>query len=537
MPDDGRKATAADLDELRQAIDDAIPVDPGAGGGGIGGPPDDDDGEPPSDRELAAYDQNDTGNAERLIARYGANLVYVDQNGWAAWDKRRFAYLLGDAEAIKLCHLTVAKIRDEVQALRDLGPPPPSALEEAETDPTAQALMRAERIKGWEKSIAKFQAFAVTSGNAGKVAGMLDMARPYLSRPASAMDGNPWLLTVDNGTLDLSQKPETVAGMRVRTHRRADLITRLATVTFDPEARCPRFEAFITRILPDEEVRRFVQKLLGYCLSGSTAEQIFVIFYGTGRNGKSVLIDLTRKTFGDYAATVPVGVFLDDRNKKADGPRPSLAKLPGVRLALMSEPDKGQALSEGLVKEVTGGEPLAVRKLNQDEFEFRPAFTPIMVTNHKPIIRGQDAGIWGRVVLVPFEVFIPPEERDPQLIDKLMEERPGFLNWLLDGLWMFFEEGLDPPEKIKAAVEEYQKDSDPIGDFLESEVITQPGEKTNVSEVYDRYEKWCQQNATDPLTKKAFANKMKDKGFRTTKISVNYWVGIKLLPERASSSG
>ncbi len=528
MPDDGTKFSP-DLDALRRELDAAVPVDPGAVGGGVL-PPDDDDQEPPPDRELATYDPSHKGNAERLIARSGDKLVFVDGNGWAVWDGKRFAYELGEAAAVKLCHRMVEKLRDELKELRDLGPPPPPPTEEAETDPTIQGKMRLERIKGWERGISKFQTFCVDSGNAGNVKGALEMAKPYLSKPARAMDAHPWLLTVDNGTLDLRQKPETLDRMRLDGFRRSNLITRLAGAPFRAAAACPTFERFMARILPDEEVRRFVQKLFGYCLTGDTSEQIFVIFYGTGKNGKSKLVDLMRQVFGDYAATIPVGVFLDGRDKKADGPKPSLAKLPGVRMVLMSEPDKGEALSEGLVKEVTGGEPIETRKLNKDPFEYRPEFTPIMVTNHRPIIRGQDVGIWRRVMLIPFEVFIPPDERDPHILDKLLAEREGVLNWLLTGLWLWAEEGLDPPEKVMAAVEEYRRDQDPLGDFLEAETAAIQGKRVTATALYSAYADWCERNAVEPLKQNGFGRRMKDRGFRTVKsCGVNEYVGLELL--------
>ncbi|MCG5239540.1 phage/plasmid primase, P4 family [Azospirillum doebereinerae] len=531
MPDDIAMVEPDALDDLRQQIDDAVAVDPGSGGGSAAPPPEDEDGEPPPDRELATYDQSDKGNGERLIQRYGNQLVWVDGSGWAVWDGKRFAYELGEGAATKLCHRMIEKLRDELKELRDLGPPPAPPTEVDEPDPMVQGKMRLERIKDWERGLKAFETFAVKAGDTPKVKGALAQAMPYLSKPARAMDSNPWLLTVDNGTLDLRQKPDTLDRMHLAGFRRANLITRLAGAAFNPQAVAPQFDRFITRILPDEEVRRFVQKLLGYCLTGDTSEQIFVIFYGTGKNGKSKLVDLIRKIFNDYAATIPAGVFLDaGREKKADGPKPSIAKLPGVRLVLMSEPDKGEALSEGLVKEVTGGEPMETRKLNKDPFEFRPEFTPVMVTNHRPIIRGQDVGIWRRVILVPFEVFITPEERDPHILDKLMEEKEGVLNWLLNGLWLWLDEGLDPPAKIMAAVEEYKRDQDPLGDFLEAETAGIQGKRVTATALYEAYTKWCERNAVEPLKQNGFGRKMKDRGFRTVKsCGVNEYVGLCLL--------
>lgn len=216
-----------------------------------------------------------------------------------------------------------------------------------------------------------------------------------------------------------------------------------------------------------------------------------MVFWGTGKNGKSRLVGIIREVFGDYAATVSPGVFLEKRVDDPDKPRPSLAKLPGIRVLFMSEPKKGAALDEGLVKEMTGGEPVATRKLNQDEFEFVPQFTPIISANNKPDIRGLDPGIWRRIILVPFTVTIPPEERDSALLDKLRPEKAGILNWLLEGLWEWQVEGLNPPPEVLEAIEEYKADADPVGDFINCTCVPKPGARVPAGELYQEFKYYC----------------------------------------------
>ncbi|MGQ9367711.1 DNA primase family protein [Azospirillum sp. ST 5-10] len=537
-PLDHDSGGAAALDELAAAIDGAALVDVPADGGEGDDPPPGLGAADPLD--LAQYEQNDTGNGRRLRARWGDDLVFVDRRGWLCWDGRRFSMEMGEAGLVRRCHWTLRQMAEEIEALRKLGPPEPSEeeIDAAEADPKYAAKLRDERIKAWHRALERFETWRLRSGDAGHVKAMAEMARAYVTRPARAMDADPWLLCAGNGTLDLRHRPETAVGMALRAHRRADLITRLAGARFDPDARAPTFDRFIRRILPDDAVRSFVQRLLGYCLTGLVSEQIFVIFYGVGKNGKSTLVDIIREVFGDYAATVPVGVFLDQGPRNADGPKPTLAKLPGIRLVLMAEPDKGSALSEGLVKEVTGGEPIEARDMHEKSFEYRPQFTAIMSTNYKPIIRGQDIGIWRRVLLVPFEVVIPPGERDPLLLDKLRQEKDGILSWLLDGLWLWHEEGLDPPDAIRAAVEEYQRDSDPIGEFLDACTLPSPGERVTAHALYQAYCTWCQDNAVDALKANAFGRRMRDRGARVQKsMGINHYVGLRLQSPATAPAG
>lgn len=518
-------------DDLRAAIEGAAPAALDGRGGGDDPPL---DGDPVDDLELARYEHNDTGNAKRLLARFGTALLYVDRVGMHAWDGRRYGLELGEARAKLLAQRTAALLYDEVAALGDAldreGPPPPSAAEIDCEDEKRRERMVAARLKAWRKAVELGEAWALASGNAAKINGMLEIVKPRVTTPAGAMDADPWLLNVANGTLNLRERPETAAGMTLRRHSRADLLTKLAPVGFDPAATCPVFEAFLRRVLPDGAVRGFLQRLFGYCLTGDTSEQVFVVLHGEGANGKSTLTDLLREVLGDYAATVPVGIFMTKHNDNPDAPRPSLAKLPGVRLLLMSEPKSGALLDESLVKVVTGMEPLPVRNLNEKEFDLRPVFTPVMSTNHKPVIQGQDTGIWRRVKLVPFEVVIPPDEIDRDLPNKLRAETAGVLRWLLDGLFAWWEQGLDPPAAINAAVDEWKRESDPIGEFLDAEVAAIPGKRVTASALYAGYTAWCERNAREPLKANSFGRKMRERGQRVVKSDgVNHYVGLQVL--------
>jgi putative DNA primase/helicase len=194
--------------------------------------------------------------------------------------------------------------------------------------------------------------------------------------------------------------------------------------------------------------------------------QKFAFFYGSGANGKSVLIDLIARMMGDYAHSAKIESFTG-RNRRGGGDAtPDIFPLMGARMVRASEPEEGERLQEGLIKELTGGEPLLVRQLHEDFIEVHPFFKLTISGNHKPEIRGTDDGIWRRVLLVPFDVQIPPEERDEKLIEKLWAERSGVLNWLIDGLLQYLEAGLQEPAQVRDATQDYRADSDPIGSFL-----------------------------------------------------------------------
>lgn len=556
-PSEGQQSQ--ELDALNRAIDAAKPVDGGGcGSGGDGGgvnPPPGSEGDDGLNRELCQIVTSDTGNAYRLRRRFGHDLLWIDKMGWAAWDGRRYTLVLGESGAVRRAQWTaMLMLKHELKALRDLGPPLPGDLEANETDPGHKKRYGRERVEGWEKELGAYRRKSIDASNAGKVGGMLEMAKGDLAVTADDIDRYPYLLNVGNSTLEMDRRSEAAAWKSqiqraaacdgcsdvdeiaplprpwtAHPHRREDRLTRVAGAEYWPDAVCPHFDKFIAEILPDEEVRAFVQRLFGYCLLGQIDEQVFVVFWGSGKNGKSRLVDIIRHVFGDYAATVPAGLFLDKRNDDPDKPRPSLAKLMAKRVAFMSEPKRGGKLDEGLVKEVTGGEPIQSRKLHQDEFEYVPVFTPIMSTNLKPEIRGLDNGIWRRVMLVPFTVTIPPERRDRNLLDKLRPEADGVLNWCLAGLWEYYQRGLDPPAAVMEAIEEYKADSDPLAKFLDAMTMAKEGVRTGASELFTAYEEWCGRNAEEPIGRKSFALSLKERGIKSIKSGNNYWVGLELL--------
>lgn len=523
------------------------------------------------DLVLAQQSYNDLGNAERLIARHGRDMIWVEQIGWLVWDGCRWATEGGKAEAVKRAHLTARAILDEVEAVRVVGreslddrsgvlariqdlhrqaetAATPAEAEEA--DELAGALSRVvarvlvpDDLTEWTDRLRKF---ASSSGNAGKISAMLEQAQPYLRRSARDLDAQPYLLTVRNGTIDLDPPEEeaytedgSFAGEVLRPHRREDLATRMVPVPHDRSAECPHFRAFLADILPDPDLRDFIQRWFGYCLTGDISEQSLAVFYGTGRNGKSTLLDTIKHVLGDYAATVPIETFLHDDRKRGGDATPDLARLPGVRLVLASEPEVGARFSESTIKTITGGEAITARHLFRDMFEYTPAFKLVISCNHRPTVRGQDKGIWRRILLVPFTVTIPDDKVVPLRVmsARLQAEAPGILNWMLDGYLMWREQGLNPPNAVREATEAYRLDSDPMGEFLRTCTREAKGATVQAMVMYRAYVHWAKANALDPVSMTRFGLRLKDRGFQQTQSGNRYWLDVELDLDAEALSG
>jgi putative DNA primase/helicase len=360
---------------------------------------------------------------------------------------------------------------------------------------------------------------------------MIELAKSEQGIPVSPqqLDSNPWVLNVLNGTLDLRTG-------QLREHRREDLITKLAPVAYDPEAPCPRWEAFLSRIFAgDAELIRFVQKAVGYSLTGSTQEQCFFILYGTGANGKTTLMQTVSALLKDYARQTATETLLVQRG---DGPRNDLARLQGARFVYASETEGGRKLAEALVKQLTGGDTLTARFLYSEHFEFQPMFKLWLAVNHKPVVQGTDHAIWRRIRLLPFIVTIPVAEQDKRLIEKLRDELPGILRWAVEGCLLWQQEGLEPPQAVKRATGDYRSEMDVIAAFIQNCCVVEPQGKVSTSELYEEYAGWCTQMGETPVSQKALAAALKERGCTPGRSGGGrLWCGIALKGDEPEPQG
>ena len=463
----GRKGSEA----IRLAVNNAETFD----GDGKGGP---------LDLRLAHKPLNDIGNGERFRQRYGRNFMFVPEAGRYFYTGARWSGQIGSQEWALAAHKTAqTMLRREAAEL------------EAELD------------GGDEKRLRAFRDWAVRSGNREKLDAMQAVSEPVLTKRLAELDADPLLFNVQNGTLDLR------AAVRLRRHARRDLITRISPLGYDPDAQCPLFRAFLDQIMPDREVQRWLQRFLGYSITGLAGEHILALLLGEGRNGKGTLVRLFLWLYGDYAATISFASLAADNHRRGGEPSPDIARLPGIRLLFAAEPRKGVRLDDGRIKELTGEDRQVARHLNREFFEFDPQFKLAIQANNKPRISDSSRGMWARVRLVPFNVTIPPELIDQDLLSKLKAEGPGVLNWALDGFRLWREEGLvAAPQAIMAATTRYRGESDEIGRFLAT--ATAPNKEGSVASalLYQCYAGWATAMELRPVSRTKFGTELTERG-------------------------
>ena len=339
----------------------------------------------------------------------------------------------------------------------------------------------------------------------------------------SAFDRDPWLFNLRNGTLDLRTRA-------LRPHDPEDLITHLAPVDYDPQARCPRWEQFIGEIMAPgigevtaereteaAEKADFLQRYLGYCLSGDTSAEALLVMYGpTSRNGKSVCVETVRAVLGDYARTAQAETVASSGQQDGRGPSEDVARLAGARMVSIAEIPEDMRLNASVVKQLTGRDSVTARYLHQNSFEFYPQFKLLLHTNHLPACSDLSVFDSGRMLVLPFERHFAPEEQDRKLKDELRgpEDLSGVLNWLLDGLRAYREHGLSAPRVVREAVEAYRADSDTVSIFVEERLAKDPRGEVMPSAVYEAYREWCLENGRRPLGKQKFNRALERQGIR-----------------------
>jgi len=447
-------------------------------------------------KRIEIKNRTDYGNAERLVLRHGKNIHFCFlMEKWLIWTSIKWE-IDNTSEIIRLAKETVRSIYAEAAKIKD---------------------------KDIREKIVKH---ATNSEAEPRIKAMIKLACSEYEIPVipDLLDRDHWLLNVQNATINLNT-------LKIKYHCREDLITKLCPVKYDKEAVSPLWNKFLDRIMQgNKELTAFLQRAVGYSLTGDTSEQVLFIFYGTGANGKSTFLTTIGKLLGDYACQTPIDTFLI---KKGDNIPNDIARLLGVRFVSAVEAEEGKRFSENLIKQLTGGDKVTARFLYKEYFEYLPTYKIFIANNHKLTIRGTDKAIWRRIRLIPFSVSIPPEEQDKNLMVRLEKELSGILNWALEGCRMWQKNGLGYPEEVEEATEGYRREMDVLAEFLEEHCIVNNAAKVQASLLYNAYKDWCEKTGEYIQNQRNMGMKLTEKGFirkRGTR-GRYYWHGIGLIDE------
>jgi len=510
-------------------------------------------------RECAGLDQNDTDNGRRLLLHFSDDILFVREVGWHAWTGTHWEVEGGDERVQKLAQETARRIKLEppffehgrtdkalVEAAEHLRGKDYSALSDAEKETLKAADKARDRLSRKRSDRKKF---GISSGNRSRTVAMIAQAAPHRTVAPSVMDAHPRLFNLQNGTLVFSRKvtqvddpdcpdPDvrrTVDRIDVsitlrQPHRRDDLIAKIAPLRFDEKAKSPRWSTFMERFQPDATQRRFLQVAAGRALLGGASTQVLIFLYGDGANGKSAFMETLAQMLGAYAGRLKPESITGAMEQSGDKATPDFARLTGKRFVAIAELPKGAPLREGLVKTMTGSEPMPVRHLNHGFFDLVPEFIPFMSGNQMPEISGLDRGIWRRIKFVHWPVTIPDDEQKPLpvVVAEHLEESSGILNWLIDGARIFLREGLVDPPAVKKLGEEHRSDLDPVGNFTRHCVVEAMGKSVQARAMYQAFLSFCAANSIRPWKEKSFSLAMKQKGFTRQDSRIRVWIDVSL---------
>lgn len=455
-----------------------------------------------SEFETKEFNLTELGNAERIAYKHGKDIRYCNEVGWLIWDGKKWA--VDETRKIEtIVSGTLRGLYDE-------------AFKESDED-------RQKAMLKWAKICEK---------RSTRVNSIQDL-RPLVPVLKKDLDKHKMLFNCQNGVIDLETG-------KLLPHKRELLLTQISNTSYDKDAQCPNWESFLKDVIlndkgeTDYEVIDYVQKALGYSLTGSMKEQAMFFLYGTGKNGKSTFIDTVQEVFGDYGKQSNTDTFVKKKNDS--GINNDIARLDGARFVSAVESEEGQQLSEALVKQITGGDKIAARFMRQDFFEFAPEFKVFFTTNHKPIVRNNDDGIWRRIHLIPFTASIPKEKQDKDLPEKLRKELPGILRWMVEGALKWQAEGLEKPSSVERATQSYREDMDILGPFIDELCIVNPLAKVEAKKLFREYKQWSFGNDEIDIQNRKFYRMIESRGFKKFNGAKNkvYFSGLGLKEENKS---
>lgn len=447
------------------------------------------------DKPKRKFKLTEMGNAERIAYEYGHVIKYINDIGWFIWDGKRWK-----VDTKKEIERITAKV------LRSLS--------KSEDEAEAKWSRMCERRNIRMNSIKDLM--------------------PLVPGERGDFDRHKFLFNVENGVVDLKTG-------KLLQHDRELGLTKITNITFDENAKCPEWLKFLDQIfLGDQALVEYMQRLIGYSLTGDISEQIMMFLVGGGSNGKSTFINTIKDLMGDYGKQAKSDTFI---KKKESGANNDIARLVGSRFVSAIESEEGEKLADSFVKQITGGEPVLARFLRQEFFEFIPEFKVFFTTNHKPIIGGLDEGIWRRVKLIPFNLSLPAHKRDKRLPEKLSLEMPGILNWAIEGCMKWQQDGLKEPKVVAEATGKYKDDMDILAPFLDEVCYVEERENESImieaKELYNVYERWCFNSGERSLGNRSFYRMLETKGFGKTKGTGNktFLTGITLNERKPVTKG
>ncbi|MCK6467084.1 MAG: phage/plasmid primase, P4 family [Candidatus Brocadia sinica] len=452
----------------------------------------------PEINKSKVFNCTDLGNAKRLVSQHGAKIRYCFAwKKWLVWDGKAWG-IDNNGQILRLAKKTVHNIYQEAYLA---------------SDPDIS-----ERLGKW----------GAKSQGKDKITAMVSLAESEEGIPISPneLDTNPYLLNCLNGTIDLKTGD-------LKPHDPKDFITKIIRVEYDPAAQYPQWLEFLEMIFNwNYDLIRFIQRAVGYSLTGDTSEQCLFLPYGLGENGKSSFIDAISTLLGDYAQTADFETFLIKKND--GGTRNDIARMKGRRFISAVETEGDRRLAEVLVKQLTGGDTITARFLYGEFFDFKPEFKLWLACNHKPNIKGTDHAIWRRIKLIPFNVKIPKEKRilKSKVMEMFTKEFPGILAWAVQGSLEWRRGGLQTPEEVQNATNHYREEMDVIGVFLAECCILTPEVKSKASDLYGAYKNWCEAGGEYILSQRSFGLRLTERGLERVKSSGNYWRGIGIKIEK-----
>lgn len=441
---------------------------------------------------VGIYTLTDIGNCERLVTNFGSEIRWCDpENTWYYWDGKRWAI---DTKKMvqNYAKMTIKRMYAQAGETPD------------------------------DEGSRRLAAHALRSHTRQRVDAMIALARSDVPIVPNEMDCDPWVINLENGTLDLRTG-------ELKRHRREDMITKLAPVNFNPKAKYLKWIEFIKKITKgNDDLGRFLQRAVGYSLTGKVSEQKLFFCFGPTATGKSTFLLTIQNLLGDYAIkTEPEFLLIKPNVGSHTTP---LTDLKGCRMAITIEIQEGRRLAESMVKELTGGDRLRARRLYQNNQEWTPTHKIWLAANHKPIVHETTQAIWRRIDIIPFVSPVPKDEQIKDFYEVLLTEREGILNWAIEGCleWQRIK-GLAEPEEVEKATQEYKTQSDILGDFIDDYCIIGQRQEVSSKDLYNAYVRWAEENGEKPITQTSFSIRLQEKGFiRSRTGKTRLWKGIGL---------